>query len=47
MMGGDFDHMPLRLRLSIDYNLVEPQHMVVTKKFLPKFKSDKSKVEEY
>jgi hypothetical protein len=46
-MGGDFNHMPLRLRLSIDYSFVEPQHTVVTKKFLPKFKYEKSKVEEY
>jgi len=46
-MGGDSDHMLLCLRLSIDCDFVEPQHMVVTKKFLPKFKYDKSKVEEY
>ncbi len=46
-MGGDFDHRPLRLRLSIDCSFVEPQHMVVIKKFLPKFKYDKSKAEEY
>ncbi len=32
-MGGDSDHRLLRLRLSIDYSFVEPQHMVVTKKF--------------
>jgi hypothetical protein len=25
-MGGDFDHMSLRLWLSIDYSFVEPQH---------------------
>jgi hypothetical protein len=46
-MGGDFDHMSLHLQLSIDCIFVEPQHMVVIKKFLPKFKYDKSKVEEY
>jgi hypothetical protein len=40
-MGGDFDHMLLRLQLSIDYSFVEPQHMIVTKKFLPRFKYDK------
>jgi hypothetical protein len=45
-MGGDFDHRPLHLQLNFDYNFVEPQHMVVTKKFLPRFKYDKSKVEE-
>ncbi len=45
--GGDSDHKPLRLRLNINYSFVEPQHMVVTKKFLPRFKYDKSKVEEY
>ncbi len=47
-MGGDYDHRSLRLRLNIDYNFVEPQHIVVTKKFfLPRFNYDKSKVEEY
>jgi hypothetical protein len=46
-MGGDFDHRPLCLRLSIDCSFIEPQHMVVTKKILPRFKYDKSKVEEY
>jgi hypothetical protein len=46
-MGGDFDHRPLRLWLSIDYSFVEPQHTIVTKKFLPRLKYDKSKVEEY
>jgi len=47
-MGGNFDHMPLCLRLNIDYSFVEPQHTVVTKKFfLPRFNYDKSKVEEY
>jgi hypothetical protein len=44
---GDIDHRPLRLWLSIDYNFVKPQHTVETKNFLPKFKYDKSKVEEY
>jgi hypothetical protein len=48
VMGGDFDHKPLRLRLNIDCSFVELQHMVVTKKFfLPRFNYDKSKVEEY
>jgi hypothetical protein len=37
----------LHLQLNIDYSFVEPQHTVVTKKFLPKFNYDKSKVEEY
>jgi hypothetical protein len=46
-MGGDFDHKPLRLRLRIDCNFVKPQHTVVTKKFLPRFKYDKSKAKEY
>jgi hypothetical protein len=46
-VGGDFDHRPLRLRLSINYTFVEPQHTTVTKKFLPRFKYDKSKVEQY
>ncbi len=46
-MGGNFDHRPLRLRLSIDCSFVEPQHMVITKKSLPRFKYDKSKVEKY
>jgi hypothetical protein len=46
-MGGNFDHKSLRLRLSIDYTFVKPQHTIVTKKFLPRFKYDKSKVEQY
>ncbi len=46
-MGVDSDHMPLCVRLNIDYNFVKPQHTIVTKKFSPKFKYDKSKVEEY
>jgi hypothetical protein len=33
--------------LNIDYTFVELQHTVVTNKFLPKFKYDKSKVEDY
>ncbi len=45
--GGDSDHKSLRLSLSINCSFVEPQHTVVTKKFLPKFKYDKSKVEKY
>jgi len=35
------------LQLNIDYNFVEPQHIVETKKILPRFKYDKVKVEEY
>ncbi len=46
-MGGDSNHRLLRLRSNIDYTFVEPQHIVVAKKLLPKFKYDKSKVEEY
>jgi len=46
-MGGDSDHRLLRLQLNIDYSFVEPQHTVITKKFLPKFKYDKSIVKEY
>ncbi len=46
-MGGESDHRPLRLRLSINCTFVEPQHTTVTKKFLPRFKYDKSKVEQY
>ncbi len=46
-MGGDSDHRPLCLRLSIDCSFVEPEHTVITKKFLPKFKYDKSKIEKY
>ncbi len=46
-MGGDSDHRSLRLWLTIDCNFVEPQHTIVTKKFLPRFNYDKSKVEEY
>jgi hypothetical protein len=29
VMGGNSDHRPLCLQLSIDYNFVEPQHTVV------------------
>jgi hypothetical protein len=46
-MGGDFDHMPLCLWLSINCSFVELQHTVLTKKILPRFKYDKSKAEEY
>ncbi len=46
-MGGDSDHRPLRLRLSIDCIFIEPQHTVVTKKFLLRFKYVKSKAKEY
>jgi hypothetical protein len=46
-MGGNSDHRSLRLRLSINCTFVEPQHIAVTKKFLPRFKYDKSKVEQY
>ncbi len=47
IMGGDFDHMPLRLRLNIDCNFVEPQHTLVTIFFLFGFKYNKSKAEDY
>jgi hypothetical protein len=33
--------------LSIDCNFVEPQHTVVTKNNLPRFKYNKSKAEKY
>jgi hypothetical protein len=33
--------------LNIDCNFIEPQHTLETKKFLPRFKYDKSKAEEY
>ncbi len=46
-MGGNYDHRLLHLRLSIDSTFFEPQHTVVTKNFLPRFKYDKSKVEQY
>jgi hypothetical protein len=46
-MGGDFNHRLLCLQLSIDYNFVEPQHTIVAKFFLLRFKYDKSKAEEY
>ncbi len=44
---GDSDHMPLCLRLSIDCNFVEPEHTIVTKKFLHRFKYEKSKAKKY
>jgi hypothetical protein len=47
MMGADFDHKLLHLQLSIDCSFIKPQHKVVTKKFLPTFKYDKSKAKEY
>jgi hypothetical protein len=46
-MGGDSNHRPLCLQLNINCNFVKPQHTVVPKKFLSRFKYDKSKVEEY
>ncbi len=46
-MGGDSNHRSLRLWLSIKCIFVEPRHITVTKKFLPRFKYDKSKVEQY
>jgi hypothetical protein len=46
-MGGNSNHRPLRLRLSIDCNFVEPQHTIITHFFLLKFKYDKSKAWEY
>jgi hypothetical protein len=46
-MGGDSNHMLLRLQLNINCSFVEPQHTVVTNFFVPKFNYDKSIVEEY
>jgi hypothetical protein len=46
-MGGDSNHKPLHIWLSIDCSFVEPRHIVVIIKFLPRFKYDTSKVEEY
>jgi len=46
-MGENFNHRSLHLRLNIDCNFVEPQHMVITKKFVCRFKYDKSKAEKY
>jgi hypothetical protein len=46
-MGGDFDHRLLHLWLSIDCNFVELEHTVITKKFLPMIKYDKSKTKKY
>jgi hypothetical protein len=45
--GEDSNHRPLRLQLSINCTFVDPQHTTVTKKFLPRFKYDKSKVQQY
>ncbi len=45
-MGRDSDHRLLRLHLSIDCNFVEAQCTVVTKKFLFRFKYDKSKAKK-
>jgi hypothetical protein len=47
VVWGDSDHMPLYLWLSISCSFVEPQHPVETKKFLPRFKYDKSKAKKY
>ncbi len=47
VIGGDSDHMPLRLRLSINCSFVEPQHTIVTNFFWPRFKYDKSKAKKY
>jgi hypothetical protein len=47
VMGGHSDHRPLWLQLNINYTFVEPQHTIGIKKFLPRFKYDKSKVEQY
>jgi hypothetical protein len=43
---GNCDHRSLHLQLSIDCSFVQPQHTVETKKFLPRFKYDKSKIEK-
>jgi hypothetical protein len=45
--GGDFDNRSLHLRLNINCSFVESQHTIVTNFFLPRFKYDKSKVEQY
>jgi hypothetical protein len=37
----------LCLQWSIDYIFAEAQHIVITGKFLPRFKYDQSKVEKY
>jgi len=47
VVGGDFNHKPLCLQLNIDCNFVEPQYIVETIFFLPRFKYDKSKVKKY
>ncbi len=46
-MGGDSNHRSLSLQLSIDCTFDEPQHTIVTRKFLLRFKYDQSKVEKY
>jgi hypothetical protein len=47
VMEGDSYHRPFRIRSNINCSFVEPQHTIVTKNFLPRFKYDKSKVEKY
>jgi hypothetical protein len=47
VVGGHSDHRPLRLWLNIDCSLVKPQHTIEIKKFLLRFKYDKSKAEKY
>jgi hypothetical protein len=44
---GETNHRPLHLQFSINCTFIEPQHTIVTKKILPRFKYGKSKVEEY
>jgi hypothetical protein len=46
-LGGDSDYKSLHLWLNINCGFVEPQHTVVTNKFLPRFKYDESKAEKY
>jgi hypothetical protein len=46
-VGGDSDHKSLHLQSNIDCNFVEPHHTIETKKFLHRFKYDKSKAKEY
>jgi hypothetical protein len=46
-MGGNFDHILLCLWLRIDCSFVELEHTIVANLFLPRFKYDKSKAEEY
>jgi hypothetical protein len=46
-VARDSDDKSLRLWLNIDCSFIDPQHTIETKKFLRRFKYDKSKAEEY